>query len=533
MILFVLFCLSKQAYSQDAYLKGNEPFTGEAQSLPTPPSLCYPPRTQAESQSSPNSYNPNPSWSPYMGQNQLDNRSRWPSSVSSTSPPLDNRNSVSSTNSKVGVGGGVGHCSPAHRTEENRFGMTERTFSTSSTSSPPHLPHENHWSKPGPSSRSESTQQALKNWYYNQVSERERTTPRIHPRHRSFSQDRLAELTRNRRRAQDIPHSASQDTLLHVQHPPWPQVVGNVSQTRPRTESLLRTRHGHSGRSLEAIDKVLLSPHKERPTWQNQAQWQGKQSNPVQDKGTRQSHRQHQTVSSELQRSPHHHTTTSQNVSPQSRRLTSCQSFDKELIGYRSYSPSFNRKSGRILQHAQSFRDPSYTGPRLSWTSVSPPENSAGPPCTSTSHSTTAAKAPDGTHRPTNHKRDEAEAEAEITQQVQEVVLRQKPPMGRRAGHGNRPPHYALALDGSDPFLFTSDPEDGQQNSESGNSQPRANGNLVPLCVEDDSLASIPFIGELSLCRGFCLSNAPLFFWGGGCWRVLFAWLADLYSWAS
>ncbi|XP_062874477.1 rho GTPase-activating protein 23 isoform X2 [Trichomycterus rosablanca] len=518
------------AYSHDAYLKGNEPFTGGAQSLPTPPSLCYPPRTQSQSQPSPNSC-PNTSRSPYMGQNQLDNWSRWPSSTSSTSPPLDNRTSVPTTNSKAWASegreaGGVSHCSPAHRTEENRYGMTERSFSSSSSSSPPHALTENHckdslvWSsppKPAPSSRSECTQQALTNWYYNQVSERERSAVRsLHPRHRSFSQDRLAELSRNRRRQQaEFPHSASQDTLIHLQqsgaghHPPWPQILAPICQSRPRSESLLRTRHGHSGRSLEAIDKALspLSPHKERSALHHQPQWPGKQSSQAQP-STRQAHRQHQ-LSSEPQRSPHHHSTqqqqhTPQHLSqhaPQSRRLTSCQSVDQELVGYRSYSPSFNRKSGRILQHAQSFRDPSYSGPRLSWTTAantSPPESSIpSPPCDSaTQSSTTASKAPEGSHRPTNHKREGAEVEGEIKQQVQEVVLRQKPPMGRRAGHGNRPPHYALALDGSDPFLFTSDPEDAQQNSESSSSQRRVNGNLVPLSVEDDSLASIPFIDE-------------------------------------
>lgn len=172
---------------------------------------------------------------------------------------------------------------------------------------------------------------------------------------------------------------------------------------------------------------------------------------------------------------------------------------DQEQIGYRSYSPSFNRKSGRILQHAQSFRDPSYTGPRLSWTSL--PEGAA--PSPASSPAPLSGEGENGSHRLTNHEREGRETEAEIQAQVQEVVLRQKPPMGRRAGHVHRLP---LALDGSDPLLFTSDPEEALLKSEGSSSQRHANGNLAPLSVEDDSLASIPFIGELLLFLGCLLS---------------------------
>lgn len=183
--------------------------------------------------------------------------------------------------------------------------------------------------------------------------------------------------------------------------------------------------------------------------------------------------------------------------------MTSCQSVDQEQVGYRSYSPSFNRKSGRILQHAQSFRDPSYTGPRLSWTSL--PEGMAPSPAPSPAPpaGSVSGEGQDGSHRPTNHEREGGEAEQETQAQVQEVVLRQKPPMGRRAGHVHRLP---LALDGSDPLLFTSDPEEALLKSEGSSSHRHANGNLAPLSVEDDSLASIPFIGELLFFLGCCLS---------------------------
>ncbi|KAF4093019.1 hypothetical protein AMELA_G00027760 [Ameiurus melas] len=518
------------AYSHDAYLKGNAPFTGEAQSLPTPPPLCYPPRSQPHPS---HTSCPVPSLSPHMGQNQLDNWSRWPGSASSPSPPLDNRTSAPTTTSMAWASegraaGGVSHSSPAHRTEEIRYGMTERglSFSSSISTSPPHQTHHGNntkdnlsWgspAKPAPvasSSRSEHTQQALTNWYYTQVSERERERERsnvqsLQHRQRSFSHDRLGELSRSRRANRtNFPQSASQDTLLYPgQHPHWMQVQPSACQNRSRSENLLRSRLGQSGRSLEALDQVLcpLSPHHERQAWQQQPQRQVSHFNSAQMPPSSrhvQVHRQHQSQSSEQHRcqqhppQQHQHSPKHQNQMhssqhpPQSRRLASCQSVDQEQIGYRSYSPSFNRKSGRILQHAQSFRDPSYTGPRLSWTSLPEgmapsPAPSPGPPTCSVS-----GEGQDGTHRPTNHEREGGETEPE----VQEVVLRQKPPMGRRAGHVHRLP---LALDGSDPLLFTSDPEEAQLKSEGSYSKRHPNGNLAPLFVEDDSLASIPFIDE-------------------------------------
>ncbi|TSK28027.1 Rho GTPase-activating protein 23 [Bagarius yarrelli] len=523
-----------KAYSHDAYLKGNAPFTGGAQNLPTPPPLCYPPHFQPHSSHIPCA---TASRSPHMGQNQLDNWSRWHGSTSSQSPPLDNRTSAPTTSSLAWASdsheaGGVNHSSPAHRTEEIRYGLAQRgrSFSTSISTSPPHQSqHGNNgkenlsWGSPpkpvtvSSSSRNERTQQALTNWYYNQVSERERERERsdvrsLHQRQRSFSQDRLGELSRNRRAHRtDFPQSASQDTLLHPgQHPHWMQVLPSVCQNRSRSENLLRSRYSSSGRSLEALDQVLspLSPHHERQAWQQQPQRPGNHFSPAQTPpSTRhiQVPRQHLSKSSEHHRCQQHplqqhqqppkhqNQIHSSQHPPQSRRLTSCQSVDQEQIGYRSYSPSFNRKSGRILQHAQSFRDPTYMGPRLSWTSL--PEGVAPSPTPSPAPPAglLSGEGQDGTHRPTNHEREGAEAEQETQAQVQKVVLRQKPPMGRRAGHVHRLP---LALDGSDPLLFTSDPEEALLKSEDSSSNRHANGNLAPLSVEDDSLASIPFIDE-------------------------------------
>ncbi|XP_042576115.1 rho GTPase-activating protein 23-like isoform X3 [Cyprinus carpio] len=563
------------AYSHDAYLTGNNPYTGKAQNLPPPPPVLYPPRTKTQP---PAGYPPNPApASSHMGQNQLDNWSRWPGSSSGPSPPLDNRtvasNTVWAAEGRSCEPGGVGHTSPAHRTEEIQYGMTDReqqatgqmrgrSYSSSSSSggmmSPLHHAHlANHnvghiggrkesppWASPSqststpPSSRSECTQQALSNWYYSQVPGRERERERsnsrsMHPRNRSFSQDRLGELGRARRSQQvGFPHSASQDTLLllqqssaayadpHWNHRDWrgEHAYGHhpsaVAYGRKSSENLLASRYGHTGRSLETLDRAvgILSSQMERSTWVQQPP--NRTESYLRCGGhceshhqIQQHHHQHTPQHQNLTHAAHQHSSQTpqpQQAAPQARRLPSCQSLDEEPIGYRSYSPSFNRKTGRILQQAQSFRDPSYTGPHL-WTpttKTSPPEglpsSSSPSPTPPTTSSTTAIptslEGQDRTYRPTNHDRGAGEATGEA--QTQEVVLRQKPPTGRRGANALRHPHYGIALDSSDPLLFTSDPTEPPAKAESAISHRRTNGNLPPLSIEDDSLASIPFIDE-------------------------------------
>ncbi|XP_052405709.1 rho GTPase-activating protein 23 isoform X6 [Carassius gibelio] len=579
------------AYSHDAYLRGNNPYTGKAQNLPPPPPVLYPPHTKSQP---PALASPAPA-SLHMGQNQLDNWSHWPSSSSGPSPPLDNRtvasNAVWAAEGRSCESRGVGHSSPAHRTEEIQYGMTDRgpqvtgqmrgrSYSSSSSSggmmSPLHHAHlANHnmgtavghigarkesppWASPSqsisttPSSRSECTQQALSNWYYSQVPGRERERERersvsrsMHPRHRSISQDRLGDIGRARHSQQaGFPHSASQDTLLLLQqssaaytdpywnHGDWrgEHVYGQhpsaVAYGRKSSENLQASRYGHSARSLETLDRAvgILSPQLERSTWVHQqpnrtesylrhARHCGQhaeshhqiQQHQVQHHTPQ--HHQHTPQHQNLTHAVHQHSSQApqpQQKAPQTRHLPSCQSLDEEPVGYRSYSPSFNRKTGRILQQAQSFRDPSYTGPHL-WTptpKTSPPEGlphsatpSPSPPTTSsTTAIPTAPEGQDRTYQPTNHDRGAGEATGEA--QTQEVVLRQKPPTGRRGVNALRHPHYGIALDSSDPLLFTSDPTEPPTKAENAISHRRTNGNLPPLSIEDDSLASIPFIGD-------------------------------------
>eukprot|EP00063_Salmo_salar_P073086 XP_014047921.1 PREDICTED: rho GTPase-activating protein 23-like isoform X9 [Salmo salar] len=484
-----------------------------------------------------------------MGQNQLDNWSRWAGSASPLSP-LDNRSTMGSPASwQEGRGGQpVGHSSPPHRTEEIQYGVTGqqptgqtrgRSYSSSSSSggplsSPLRVHYVNHnatattassqprkgsqaWaSPPQPSpSHSHHCQQALSEWYYSQAAEqRQDRSGSMHQRHRSYSQDRLCETGpgRHRRGPGGWPHSASQDTLMLLQQsgpgphgdPSWTygDWEGARDQSHPssygsraRSENLL-VQYDRYGRSLE----MLGSPRFERPAWLQQASQQAPRTEAYQRQGNhcgvapapsmgRQAQPHHKTQS---QSHPH---TQPQQPAPQSRRLPTGQSLDDQPVGYRSYSPSFNRKTGRIMQQP-SFRDPSYLGPHLSWAptpKTTPPEGVVPSPLASTT-----PEPLDKAYRPTNHERGAVEGQVEVVAQTQEVKLRQKPPTGRRSAHAMRHPHYTLPVDGTEPPVFPPDPHNAAPAPRpSGDSAPhRTNGNLAPLSVEDDAMASIPFIDE-------------------------------------
>ncbi|XP_022595130.1 rho GTPase-activating protein 23-like isoform X4 [Seriola dumerili] len=555
------------AYSQDAYLTGNEPYSGGAENLPPPPPLCY-----SRTKTTPPAGAPP---SAPMGQNQLDNWSRWPGS-SSPSSPLDNRSAVGSPASwqegRAGEPGGVGHTSPAHRTEEIQYGMTSqqpqgqtrgRSYSSSSSSggplsSPLQVHYPNHhaasssqsqprksssaWTSPPPPQlshgRTERCQQALSDWYYSQLPEHSGRC--MQTRHRSYSQDRLSETRRQQQRTGGWPHSASQDTLLLLQQsgpgphgePCWSyaDLEGGPGRghpasnyTRTRSENLLAQYDRH-GRSLEMLDRAaggLVSPRFERPSWLQQAPQPPPRTDAYPRQGSHYGAAQAPPMSRHTQSHSKHHPqphtqahsqtqTQAQQAAPQTRRLPPGQSMDDQPVGYRSYSPSFYRKTGRIMQQAHSFRDPSYSGPHLNWNptpKTSPPEVSAAPLTSSTASPLTSAtpESQDRAYRPTNHERERGsvEGQPEVAPQTQEVVLRQKPPTGRRNAHGLRHPHYALPMDGLEPSLFSSDPQDSAPASGStGDVAPRKpNGNLAPLPIEDDSLASIPFIGSIKSSR--------------------------------
>ncbi|KAJ8414291.1 hypothetical protein AAFF_G00051610 [Aldrovandia affinis] len=477
------------AYSQDAYLKGNEPYVGGAQNLPDPPPASYPRSKSQQPPAAP------------MGQNQLDN---WSCSQPS---PLDNRSAMGW---QEGRGPEPG-ASPAHRPAEPQYGAGPARGRSSSSGAPLVAPLHFHFanhnaaiasaSHPPPLSQSERRQQALTDWYYSQVPGRA-----MPPRQRSYSQDRLAEAgaALGHHRA-GWPHSASQDTLLLLQPGPapyaepywgegWGAPYGQQASCRARSENLLATAYARHGRSSETLEQAaaLISPRFERPAWFPPAQ----QAPPRVEGPKRLGNHCDGTPAPPPGR---------QTQQPQPRRLPP-QTVDDQPVGYRSYSPSFYRKAGHLMQ-AHSFRDPAYSGPRFSWTptpKTSPPEGVAASAPTPGTTSSPPAPTPDpqeGACRQTNHER--AVEEQEAAAQTQEVVLRQKPPTGRRTSHALRHPHYALPVDAAEPPAFPAEPRDqahapipAPAPAHPEGAPRRANGSLPPLAVEDDSLASIPFIDE-------------------------------------
>ncbi|KAJ8364489.1 hypothetical protein SKAU_G00133200 [Synaphobranchus kaupii] len=461
------------AYSQDAYLKGNEPYTGGAQNLPEPPPVSYP-RSKTQQP---------PTGSPPMGQNQLDNRTCGPS------PPLDNRSGAGSAagwqeGRGPEPGAGTSVVSPAHRPADGQCGVSavpargRSSSSGSALASPLYFHFANHnaaiasASQPQPRagglSKSERCQQALTDWYYSQVPER--VGPAMPPRHRSYSQDRLAEMgvALGHHRA-GWPHSASQDTLLlqpgSAPHgdPYWAGGWGapyGQPSCRARSENLLATAYDRYGRLSEALDPAvaLVSPRFERPAWLQQA--------PPRTEG---------------QQRPGNH----------------CEAMTAPPLG--PADPAADDGTfpvRRPITEAPAADDGRPAAPRTAF--VLPCPRPAPPP-----RPPAATPDPqDGTCRQTNHER--AVEEREVVSQTQEVVLRQKPPTGRRTSHALRHPHYALPVDAAEPPGFPAEPpgfpaepRDSTPTAPPvGDTARRANGSLPPLPVEDDSLASIPFIDE-------------------------------------
>ncbi|XP_073902011.1 rho GTPase-activating protein 23 isoform X3 [Castor canadensis] len=390
------------AYSQDAYLKGNEPYSGEARSIPEPPPLCYPRKTYA-----------------------LPARvSAWatmvPESISAL--PSDPRSPAawSDPGSRI---------PPTTRThlDNSSLGMNQPRPSPGAF---PHLPSEPRMPHafPEPGSRvlpsKLECQQALSHWLSNQVPRRvgERRCPAMPPRARSASQDRLEDVTVHR----PWPCSTSQDALSQL---------GQESWHRARSDDYL----SRATRSAEALGPgALVSPRLERCGWASQ----------------RPSARTSACPSRDLS-------------GPQAPPPLGLQGLDDiGYIGYRSYSPSFQRRTG--LLHALSFRDSPFGGLptfNLAQSPASfPPEASEAPRVVRPEASTRALEPPAEDCR-------------------DEVVLRQKPPTGRKV---QLTPARQMNLGFSD---------ESPEPEASGRGE-RLGRKVAPLATTEDSLASIPFIDE-------------------------------------
>ncbi|XP_077898257.1 rho GTPase-activating protein 23 isoform X5 [Ictidomys tridecemlineatus] len=390
------------AYSQDAYLKGNEPYSGEARSIPEPPPLCYPRKTYAlPARAS--------AWATMVPEpiSALPSDPRSPAAWSDPGPRVPPATRAHLDNSSLGMS--QPRPSPGafpHHPSEPR---TSRAFPEPGSRVPP--------------SRLEC-QQALSHWLSNQVPRRagERRCPAMPPRARSASQDRLEDVTTHR----PWPCSTSQDALSQLGQEGW---------HRARSDDYL-SRATHSAEALGP--GALVSPRLERCGWASQRPSARTSACPTRDLS-----------------------------GPQAPPPPGLQGLDDiGYIGYRSYSPSFQRRTG--LLHALSFRDSPFGGLptfNLAQSPASFPPEASEPPRVVRPEPHTRALEP-----PAEDRRDE-------------VVLRQKPPTGRKV---QLTPARQMNLGFG---------EESPEPESSGRGE-RPGRKVTPLATTEDSLASIPFIDE-------------------------------------
>nr|XP_032647274.1 rho GTPase-activating protein 23 isoform X4 [Chelonoidis abingdonii] len=539
------------AYSQDAYLKGNEPYSGGAQSIPEPPPICYPRKTYPFQSRAPS--REAMVAEPLQGQ-QADGRSYRPV-PSGPSSPLNSAMLGSPTpstwneaRSDTAREFGSTHSSPAHRTEEIQYGMTQSrpgmpvarpvpapgSFSRISNSSfagplasslperyavptassmasqacygvPRHLPDHRtpcgfkdgrdvsmgpggpgrpsweYLGGPKASSRLEC-QQALSNWLSSQVPRRSTSEERRYampPRYRSVSQDRLGDTPASR----GWLHSASQDTLLQPSHDSWGY--------RAQSDNSL----GRYGRSMEALEQsALVSPHLDKCTWLSEKFYRPGSGQVARAQPSQPS----SYAPSCSSREPH---PTHVQKHPSQPNLQSID--DSGYIGYRSYSPSFQRRTG--LLHALSFRDPIFGGLPVFNISQRQGTQPAPYPDRSPSLPAVAPPGPDppsgsGPEIPKDQRTPSQDSgtrslqppQPEVEERKEEVVLRQKPPTGRKAPAPARQmnfifPDHMKETDICDPPLSCKGDKPAAE---------RPARRVAPLAVPEDSLASIPFIDE-------------------------------------
>ncbi|KAM9295989.1 rho GTPase-activating protein 23 [Gastrophryne carolinensis] len=421
------------AYSQDAYLKGNEPYRGGAHSIPQPPPVFYPWRGQ-----NPESAAGYPTSSRFHHSSCEDfptARSPMHGEVPRTSPAHRNNYTRPTVNPLPPPRPYIGSPSVSDRFRGpgppygSAYGWTSRHQPEPPAKAPLDM-----WEQTGaPRWVSQwERHQALCNWMSQQTPHR-RALP---PRRRSASQDRLGEVAH----PSHWPHSVSQDTLHHpLDNDAWGH--------RAQSDNYL-PRYGRSMEQLEL--SALISPPYERSMWSS-------------DKPSRASQKVSQTPAS-------------QNVVHVPRDVAKpptqhSAAGDSGYIGYRSYSPSFQRRTE--LLHAFSFREMGFSGLPTFRTAQYP--NSPPSPPVRKEPSVSASSTDDSSA--TEERREE-------------VVLRQKPPSGRK------PPASVRQVN-----VF---PEEGKQaefsrsptGSEEALTQQPSHHRVPPLPFSEEPLASIPFIDE-------------------------------------
>ncbi|XP_028975827.2 rho GTPase-activating protein 23 isoform X4 [Esox lucius] len=533
------------AYSQDVYLRGNEPYTGGAHHLPDPPPLSYPRAKPASSAPPPpNHHSPLDNWhcrpSPISLASPLDNRSAAATATPTSSwhgGPGEPGQDGGAGHFGSSAGGGGGDWRPSLGLNRGRsssvVGALDFHFANHNaaiaSATLPHMPTRK-GSLPATRSNTDAMcQQALSDWYYSQAEAAERMSPR----HRSMSQDRLAELglglalgpggpgghgsnSVTSSVAHREPAVSHETLLLHHQSAAashdsyclggWGGASGPGS--RSCSESLLAAyaSYEHSyGRSQETLAQAtaLVTPHYQKgPAWPSQGAKE-------QDKDLSKHHTVTATTAATLATAP----SIGQGQQPQvaepqtqGRRLET-----EELVGYQSYSPSFCRKAGHLLQQAHSFREPTYVGPHLNWAPSAKSSQSdgemgrTGGATAAPRHSCTPPSSEDERAR-LGEERGESRESFSPLSAGQEVVLRQKPPTGRRTPvYALRHPHYTVPVDSAEPpaGLLPSPgaptagtPSPGSGGLRLGDSLRRLNGSLHPHHNTPDSLASIPFIDD-------------------------------------
>uniref|UniRef100_A0A8C5QEK9 Rho GTPase activating protein 23 n=1 Tax=Leptobrachium leishanense TaxID=445787 RepID=A0A8C5QEK9_9ANUR len=374
------------AYSQDAYLKGNDPYRGGAHSIPEPPPLYYPlrevPRTSPAHRDSYSQPAPliHPPPRPHVGSPASSDRFRGPGPPGVSSHGWSSRH-VPEPPSKISSD------SWDQLTNPRWVGQWER-------------------------------HQALCNWMSQQTPHRRPAA--LPPRRRSASQDRLGEVSIQR----SWPQSVSQDTL---HQPP----INQSWSHRAQSDNFLSC-YEHSVDKLDLSG--LISPPYERPMWSS-------------DHPPR-------TAPPLFRIPPRQHPS----------------SADSGYIGYRSYSPSFQRRTEHL--NAFSFRDTAFSG-LPTFRTAQYPASPPSPPVKreqSTSTSSTDESCVTGERR-------------------EEVVLRQKPPSGRKAPPITRQVNVIFPEDGKEMKYSTS-----SGTEETSREKPLQR--VPPLPSSEEPLASIPFIDE-------------------------------------
>ncbi|KAK9396971.1 rho GTPase-activating protein 23 [Crotalus adamanteus] len=455
-----------KAYSQDAYLKGNEPYSGGAQSIPEPPPICYPRKNypfQSRRDVSTAEI--------YQGQ-QYPNSS-CPGSVISPSPYIPPTYSMPNHSCYGPPKHLPDHHSHGGLKDAHREGRPSRECIRAGPKSISHL----------------ECQQALSNWISSQVPRRSSSEERcsaMPPRYRSVSQDHLGDVPSYR----GWSHSASQETLIQSSaHDNW--------SYRARSDNYLM-KYGQSMEALEQAD--LVSPSYGRCILPSDRFYQHGQINRAQP-----NHPSTCIPSASSRDPPSIHV----QKHPSQPNLQSID--DSGYIGYRSYSPSFQRRTG--LLHALSFRDATFgdlptfniSQRQLSHSTPSYVEKSLPTALLSSAPSTCpdpfVASNPEilmdqrSAKQENDMKSFEQISSSQAIEPLQsdaeerkdEVVLRQKPPTGRKMPPPARQMNFVFPSDLKETDIC--DPPALAANKENKRG-------VAPLATPEDSLAFIPFIDE-------------------------------------